>query len=243
MAEILVIREKDRFTSILIEQGFLVVNFPVIKTEPLKDLSELESYLAEIESFDGIFVTSVVATEVILAKLNKTRKNFRGKFFVLGKRSHDLLKQSGYKTFFSELATTAKELLELIPKEELKNKKLLFPRGSRSLRVVPEMLQGIAEVNEVVVYQTLFTETDEKKFIKIKGKLMNGKIGVICFFSPSSIERFLSMFENFLQGKIKVAIIGKTTAHYAEASNLRVDFVSPKPSATDFAIELADFLT
>ncbi|MCA1638541.1 MAG: uroporphyrinogen-III synthase, partial [Acidobacteria bacterium] len=206
------------------------------------DLSELESYLAEIETFDGIFVTSVIATEILLAKLCETRKNFHGKFFVLGKRSDDLLKQSGYKTFFSEQATTAKELLELIPKKVLKNKRFLFPRGNRSLRVVSEMLQNIAEVCEAVVYQTLDAETDERKLIEIKEKLANEKINVVCFFSPSAVERFLSKFEKFLQNKIKVAVVGKTTANFAEANNLRVDFVSTKPSADDFAALLGNFL-
>src|SRR5690349_6722748 len=118
-AEILVIREKDRFSEILIESGFSVISFPVIKTIPLEDLSELENYLAEIESFDGIFITSSNAAEIVLEKLNKSRKDFQGKFYVLGKRSDVLLKNAGFKTFCSEQATTAEELLKLIPMAEL----------------------------------------------------------------------------------------------------------------------------
>jgi len=240
-AEILVIREKDRFSLILSERGFLVINFPVIKTEPLADLSELENCLAEIETFDGIFVTSSKASEIVLAKLSEMQKDFRGKFFVLGKRSADLLENAGYETFFNEQATTAKELLELIPKEELKNKKFLFPCGNRSFRVVPETLQNIAEVHEVVVYRTLDTETDEKTFVEVKQKFEREKIVAVCFFSPSGVEGFLGKFENFSQNNLKVAAIGKTTARCAVDNNLRVDFVSAKSSATDFAVELADF--
>lgn len=242
LAEILVIREKDVFSSILIEQGFSVTNFPTIKTEPLSDLSELENHLAKIETFDGIFVTSAKATKIVLAKLNEMRKTFYGKFFVLGKRSDDLLKKSGYKTFFSEQATTANELLELIPKEELKNKRFLFPRGTRSLQTVPEMLGGLAEVVETIIYQTIEAEASDKKLIEIKENFSRGKIAAICFFSPSGVENFLEKFGNFSQGEIKIAAIGKTTARFAESRNLRTDFVSAKTTAKGFALELINYL-
>ena len=89
--QILVIRQPDVFSSILIEQGFSVINFPTIKTETLADLSELENYLTEIENFDGIFITSAKAAEIFASKFREAQRKFRGKFFVLGRRSADLL--------------------------------------------------------------------------------------------------------------------------------------------------------
>lgn len=240
--EILVIREKDRFSEILIEKNFSVTNFPLIKTEALADLSDLESCLAEIENFDGVFVTSVKATEIVSAKLNQTRKNFRGKFFVLGKRSNDLLIKSGCETFFIEQAATAEEFLSLIPNEELKNKRFLFPRGNRSLRFVPEKLAKIADVRETVVYETIDIDYDETKTGVIRKKLTTGKFAAVCFFSPSGVEKFLRTFKDFAQNELKIALIGKTTSRCAEDNNLRVDFVSTKPAAADFALETADFL-
>ncbi|HXG85135.1 MAG TPA: uroporphyrinogen-III synthase [Pyrinomonadaceae bacterium] len=242
MSEILVIREKDVFAQVLIENGFLVTNFPTIKTETVSDLSELEGFIAEIETFDGIFITSSKAAEIVSAKLSETGKDFNGKFYVLGKRSGDLLKKFGYETFFSERATTAEELLQLIPKEELKNKRFLFPRGNRSLRVVPEMLLNIAEVFETIVYQTTEIETDKAILLVIKEKFERGKFDAICFFSPSGVEEFLKKFESFSQGEMIIAVIGQTTARCVEENNLRVDFISAKPNAKDFAFELTDFL-
>ncbi len=242
MSKILVIREKDVFTSILIENGFSVANFPVIKTEMVSDLSELENLIAEIETFDGIFITSSKAAEIVSAKLSEKAKKFKGKFYVLGKRSNDLLKESGYETFYSKRATTAERLLEAIPKEELKNKKFLFPCGNRSLRIVPEILGRIAEIVETIVYQTIEVETDESELLEIKEKFERGKFDAICFFSPSGVEGFLKKFEDFSQGKIKIAAIGQTTARYVEENNLRVDFVAEKPTAKDFANELTSYL-
>ena len=239
-SEILVIREKDRFSSVLSEQGFSVTNFPTIKTEPLKDLSELENYLKEIENFDGIFITSLKATEIFLEKLNG--KKFHGKIFVLGKSSNDLFKSAGLETFYSEQANTAEDLLKLIPEDELKGKRFLFPCGDRSLRVIPEKLKDFADVREAVVYKTIATENEKNKSELIKNKLERESFAAVCFFSPTGVESFLNKFPEFEQKKTKIAAIGQTTAKFAEEKNLRVDFISKKPTAEDYAFGLAEFL-
>lgn len=242
MREILVIREKDRFSSILIEEGFSVINFPLIKTAAFDDLSDLENSLMEIESFDGIFITSSKAAEIVSTKLAEMRKNFAGKFFVLGKRSADLLKKTGCEIFYNERATTAAELLRLIPNEDLKNKIFLLACGNRSLRIVPETLQNIARVREIVVYETIDVEYDESEIKRIGSKLDTEEIKAVCFFSPSSVGNFLKKFRGFQPEKISVAVIGKTTANFARDAKLRVDFVSSNPNSEIFAHELAEYL-
>ncbi len=242
LSEILVIRQPDVFSSILIEQGFSVINLPLIKTETLADLSELENHLAAIETFDGIFITSAKAAQIVAAKFGEARKRFRGKFFVLGKQSAESLKNLNSEKFFSEQATTAEELFRLIPEDQLENKRFLFPCGTRSLHIVPETLSRFADVVETIVYETVDVKPDEKRLVEIKEKFQREKIGAICFFSPSGVESFLRKFENFSQNKIKVTAIGKTTARFAKQSHLRLDFVSAKPSAKDFADEFISYL-
>lgn len=242
MPEILVVREKDVFAQVLIENGFSVINFPTIGTETVSDLSELEGFIAEIETFDGIFITSLKTAEIIAAKLSETGKIYGGKFYVLGERSRDLLNKCGYRVFFNENATTAETLLKLIPVEELVNKRFLFPRGNRSLRVVPETLENVAEVVEAIVYRTTEIKTSETELLELKEKFERGKFDAICFFSPSGVEEFLRKFTGFSQGEIKIAAIGETTARFISENNLRVDFVSAKPAAKDFAVSLTNFL-
>ncbi len=238
--EILVVREKDEFTRILIEQNFSVVNLPLIKTAPLADLSELENCLENLDAFDGIFMTSSKAAEVFLEKAKG--KSFVGKFYVLGRRSEELLKAANCKTFSGDEARTAAQLLRLIPAEELKGKNFLFLRGNRSLRVVPETLEKVAKIREIVVYRTIAVEVEAEKLIEIKEKLARGKIGAICFFSPSGAEEFLKRFENFSQAEIKIAAIGETTARFVKAMDLRVDYVALKPSAKNFAADFIEYL-
>ncbi len=67
--EILVVRDYDLFSSILVEQGFLVINFQTIKTEKIADFSELDKAISAIENFDGIFITSPNAAEPFFGKI------------------------------------------------------------------------------------------------------------------------------------------------------------------------------
>lgn len=240
--EILVARRKDLFSSILIEQGFTVTNFPTIKTEPLEDLSELENCLKKIENFDGIFITSSTAAEILLAKLNQAQTRFHGKIFILGGKSLELFENTGVEIFFNEQANNVGDLLELIPAEELKGKRFLFPCGTRSLRVIPEKLGKIADVREVVVYKTIATDEVKTQSDEIKEKLKSGQFAAVCFFSPSGVEGFLGEFDGFRQNNIKIAVIGKTTAAYAKDNNLKVHFISAKPTAEVFAQGLTEYL-
>lgn len=236
--EILVVRDYDIFSSILVEQGFLVINFPTIKTEKLADYSELDKVIAEIENFDGIFITSPNAAEPFLERFG----NYQGKIYVLGNRTKRLFTAADIEIVFYENAKNAAELIDSIPKNELKGKKFLYLCGNRSLRVIPEMLENLAEIQELVVYKTSATEADAKESDKVKKKLEKGKIAAACFFSPSGTESFLEQFDLETLHQTVIATIGKTTANFFEQQNLRVGFVSSKPTAEDFAVELVYYL-
>lgn len=240
--KILVVRDYDLFSSILIEQGFSVINFPTIKTERIADFSELDKVISEIENFDGIFITSPNAAEPFLERLRETEKNYRGKIYVLGNRTNELFKAAEIEIVFYEAAKTAAELIDLLPNNELNGKKFLYLRGNLSLRTIPEMLENLADVKELVVYKTSATETDAKQSDRIKKKLKSGKIAAACFFSPSGVEGFLEKSAEFEQSKIKIAAIGKTTAQFIKERNLRVDFIAENPTAEDFANGLINYL-
>ncbi len=242
MQIILVIRELDEFSRILAESGFEVINLPLIETKTVEDLSEFEARLETIENYDGIFLTSQNAARILAEKLQSKNINFGGKVYVLGKRSFDLLKTENLDLVFENEANTAREFLEKIPMEELKNKHFLFIRGEKSLRVVPDFLNNFAEVEETIVYRTEKIAVGIDKIKAIGEKVKKGEIAAVCFFSPSAAESFLEQFGAEILHQTCIATIGKTTANFLEKRNLKVDFVSPKAAAEDFAVELIIFL-
>lgn len=242
MKKILVIREFDEFSRILAENGFEVINLPTIETKPLKDSTDFKAKLETIENYDGIFITSKIAAQILVEKIDELSINFAGKVYVLGKRSFEILRSKDLNLIFFEDANTAIEMLEKISPDELKNKRFLFIRGEKSLETIPNFLAQIAACDESIVYQNQVKQTDFDTISEITELFETSKIEAVCFFSPSGAEAFFSKIgKEFLQN-VKVAVIGKTTADFLEKQNLRVDFVSSKATAQDFAIELTKYL-
>ncbi len=234
--KILVIREFDNFSRILAAKNFEIINLPLIETKAIEDLSDFETILESVENYDSVFLTSAKATEIFRAKL---KTDYCGKVYVLGKRSYEILKGANLNLHFDESANTAREMLENIAPEELKDKNFLSIRGEKSLRIVPEFLSKTATVDEAIVYQTNNVTVEVDKINELREKV---KFTAVCFFSPSAAESFIEQLGAEILHQIVIATIGKTTAEFLERRNLKVDFVSSKATTEDFAAELIEYL-
>lgn len=239
---ILVIREPGEFCRILAANGYKTENLPLIATEIADDLSDFENKLSHLENYDGVFLTSAKAAQIFAGKLSEKNLEFKDKVYVLGKRGFEILSSGNLDLVFDKAANTAREFLENIATDELKNKRFLFIRGENSLRVVPDFLVKIAEVDETVVYETREIAPGIDKINRIREMFAADEIAAACFFSPSGAGSFLKQCgEEFLQ-KTAIAVIGKTTAGFFERRRMKVDFISPKADAQVFAFELVKFL-
>ncbi len=233
---VLVIREFGSFSETLISNGFEVINFPTIITNKIEDLSELEKNIAEIEKYDGLFFTSPKAATVFLENFEI---EYHGKIYILGSRLKDLFENKGFKIVYRKSVNTAEEFINSFDKSEFTGKRFLFLKGSKSLRIIPQMLEDLAEIDETIVYQTnLFTAG--KEFVgELKHKFSRREIDLICFFSPSGFENFLKSVEDFEQAEIKFAAIGKTTTERISEAGLEVHFTPS--NAKSFAFEFCKF--
>lgn len=240
MPKIFVAGNFKDFSRILAGEGYEIIEIPLIETQPLADLSELNKKIESLAGYEGIFLTSKNAAKIFAESLGE--KVFGGKVYVLGKRSFEILQKKNLNLYFDESANTAGEMLEKIPPEELKNKRLLFIRGDRSLRVVPEFLEGLAEIDEVIVYETRQARAGIDKIKSLREKFERAEIAGACFFSPSAGESFIEQFGAEVLKKTSIAAIGATTAEFFEKQNLKVGFIASKADAEDFAFELIKFL-
>jgi uroporphyrinogen-III synthase len=220
--------------------GFAVINCPTIATAKIEDLSDFSAKLTNNKVYDGFFLTSATATKVLIEKLLELKIKPSCKTYVLGKRSFDLLKNADLEAVYFPTVNTASEMLQKIAPEDLKGKKFLFIRGEKSLRVVPDFLQGIAEIDEVIVYRTeniAITVDFKTKLIELSE---NRQIDCAVFFSPSGAEGFLEQCGTRILHQTNIAAIGRTTADFLESRHLKVDFVSP--NANEFALKLIEYL-
>jgi uroporphyrinogen-III synthase len=238
---ILVVRNFDNFSRILTGKGFSIINCPTIETTERENSLDESANFSALD-YDGIFLTSRRATEIAEREIF-SKKNYRGKVYVLGKSSFDLLKDKELRLFFDESANTAAEMLEKIPLENLRGKRFLFIRGAKSLGTVREFLKEIATLDERIVYETRARAVDETLKIEIEKKLENGEIEAACFFSPSGAESFLAQFGAAALKRTKIAVIGKTTAGFFARQGLKTGFTAPKATAEGFANELVASLS
>lgn len=242
MSSILVVGKFDNFSRILSEANFSVINCPTVETVALENTADFDKQIAALENCDGVFLTSAVAAEIFRRKLRETKRGYGGKVYVLGRRSFDLLKGEPLDLFFIESANTAREMLEKIAPEVLENKRFLFVRGEKSLRVVPDFLKTTTTFDEAIVYKTEKIAVEIDKINELREKLENGEIACACFFSPSATESFIEQFGAAFLHQTIIATIGKTTAGFIERQDLTVDFTARRATAKDFAIELIEYL-
>ena len=65
---------------------------------------------------------------------------------------------------------------------------------------------------------------------------------ILVFYSPSGIKSLRENFPDFVQGEIKIAAFGPTTASAVEHEGLRLDINAPNPKAPSMTMALDDFL-
>jgi uroporphyrinogen-III synthase len=65
---------------------------------------------------------------------------------------------------------------------------------------------------------------------------------ILVFYSPSGIKSLKENFPHFVQGEIKIAAFGPTTACAVEHEGLRLDINAPNPKAPSMTMALDDFL-
>jgi uroporphyrinogen-III synthase len=65
---------------------------------------------------------------------------------------------------------------------------------------------------------------------------------ILVFYSPSGIKSLRENFPAFVQGDIKIAAFGPTTASAVEGEGLRLDIHAPNPKAPSMTMALDDYL-
>src|SRR5215217_2273380 len=141
---VLVIRRNDRFSELLREAGLEVENLELIVTRPMSELSDLSQMLERLDEYEGIFFTSPAAAQVFVQRMGAD--SFSGKIYVLGERARKIFREKGRDVIFRADASTAEELIASFGNSEFEGKRFLFVRGDRSMRTIPELLNGVAVV-------------------------------------------------------------------------------------------------
>ena len=237
---VLVIRARDAFSDKLIESGFEVINLELLRVVAIEGGVDLSS--EGLKGLDGLFFTSPHAAERFLEAFEGKRTSFDGDIYVLGHRTRDLFDRAGITVRYQSQANTAAEMITLFGEAEFAGKRLLYIRGDKSMRTIPDLLSGIADIRELVVYKTVPITPDQQLISLVKRKLGEGGISWACFFSPSGVDSLLDQIDVDKLKGVRTAVIGDTTARSARKAGFNVELISSRAKADDFAAQLTEHI-
>jgi uroporphyrinogen III methyltransferase / synthase len=223
----------DRLTAL----GAESIEAPMIRMAPPEDPDPLLRAASNPDAFDWIIFTSATAVDAFMTALLDGERDVRA---LKGPR----ICTSGTATA-DKLATYAIKA-DLIPREfradavvasllalgSMAGVRVLLPRADIGREVIAEQLREAgAEVTEVIAYRTILEDAQREGDPDIYGMLLEGRIDVATFTSPSAIRNFAKIYgadqvADLLKNTV-VATIGPVTADAARQLGIPVT-IQPK---------------
>jgi uroporphyrinogen-III synthase len=122
-------------------------------------------------------------------------------------------------------AKTSADLNEYFLKH--KTEKYLFPSSDiRKSDVADFLTKHNIEFKEAVIYNTVSSDLSS---------LTPATFDIITFFSPSGVDSLHKSFPDFVQGDVRIAAFGPTTAQAVKDAGYRLDIEAPMPNAPSMA--------
>ena len=124
------------------------------------------------------------------------------------------------------------DLIDVIAKH--KDDHFFVPLADPHNAEIPELLD---KNNIIYMIGTLY-KTISNNFSNIN----DFEYDIIVFYSPSGIKSLKKNFPDFVQGEIKIAAFGPTTACAVQHEGLRLDINAPNPKAPSMTMALDNYL-
>jgi uroporphyrinogen-III synthase len=225
---VLVTRGKEQakeFSEKLIEMGAFPIEIPLISFSLPRNIEPIKKMLEEVHRYDWVIFTSKNGVDFFFQLIEPSIFEKRlPKTAVVGKKTAQALKKKGIHPDVVPKAFVAEGLIETLKPLIQPNERVLLVKGNLarpSLKIALTELGAI--VTDAVVYETKLNQTGKSQMVDL---LINKKIDVITFTSPSTVNGFMQMLEGiewrpFLQACV-IACIGPITKKAAEEAGMSV---------------------
>lgn len=233
------------FRQRLEAQGATVIEMAALEIGPPSSWDALDGAIAQIHTFDWLFLTSANGVDYFFERLFAQGKDARAlagvKIAVVGRKTATSLKARGLTPDFIPPNYIADALVEHFPDQaQLSQQRCLFPRvesGGREVLVQQLTAQG-ASVVEVPAYQSQCPTAIEPRILEA---LHQQSVDIITFASSKTVEFFWRLlhqspdassdWEKILR-TTKLASIGPQTSKTCHTLLGRVDI-----EAQDYTLE------
>ena len=218
----------DRLTAL----GAGAIEAPLLRIAPPDDLGPLRDAAAAPDAFDWIVFTSANAVDAFMKTLLEGDRDIRWlkgpRLCAVGAVTAEKLSQYGIKVdlvpgeFRAEAVVAA-----LTAAGPVDGMRVLLPRADIGREVVADQLrQAGAVVTDVVAYRTILDDTPHEGDPDVYGLLLEGRIDVVTFASPSAVRGFVKIYgaepaADLLKNTV-VGVIGPVTADVARQLGIPV---------------------
>jgi uroporphyrinogen-III synthase len=187
--------------------------------------------------------TSNVTVETFFSLLDHASLPENIKIAVIGERTKKVLLSKGIVVDFVPNEYVAEAFVEAFLAEVHPGDRVLIPKGNLARDYIAEVLrQHGVTADEVVVYETFLPEESKKILAE---SLDAGKLDVLLFTSPSTIDHFMEVVEQHqLHDKLQECIIGcigPVTHDRITSHNLNVHIMPEKYTVEDLVDSTVSF--
>jgi uroporphyrinogen III methyltransferase / synthase len=235
---VLVTRPRDQaeeFVQLLEAEGAEPIEAPMIRIAPPDDYGPLDEACARAAAFSWIVFSSANAVDAFVERLLATPQDLRAlhgvKLCGVGAATASRLAHFGLKVDLTPAEYRAEALLQaLADSGDIGGMEVLLPHADIGRELLADELRKRgAKVTEAIAYRTIVAEAAREGEPDIYRMLLERRIDVVTFTSPSSVRNFVQVLgaepaADLLTSTI-VASIGPVTAEAASQCHIKTTIV------------------
>jgi uroporphyrinogen III methyltransferase/synthase len=239
------------FLAQLSDLGAECIEFPTIEIIPPSTWDDMDQGIQSLDNYQWLLFTSVNGVEFFferLVTLGKDVRDLKGILIgAIGPKTAQAIRDKGIRPELVPDEYRAEAVVEAFQKHDQKGVRVLLPRAAEAREVLPQELEKMGAVVDVVeAYRTVKPDGEKDRLVEMFEK---GEIQMVTFTSSSTVSNFMEMFDaqgGQLQGRmgdVAVACIGPITAKTAEEKGLVVSLVPAEYTIEALTEEIVKFYT
>lgn len=209
-----------RLGELLEARGAAVVHWPCIRFDPPEEPERLDDAVRRLGSYDWLVITSPrAARRWLTAVAERTAESGpergRPRLAAAGPGTAEVLEAGGWRVDRVPEEYSAAGLVDAFREAgDAPGARVLFPCSDRADSDLPDGLREAgADVDRIVAYRTVTVPPNPEEVLEAAS---SGRVRVVTFTSPSTVEGFLGELRGTaraaITGRLVSAAIGPTTA-------------------------------
>jgi len=217
--------QAGEFAKLLSAEGARVILFPTIRIVPPASWELLDRALDNLGSYHWIIFTSANGVKHFFRRLREAGRDVRDlkgiRISTIGPATAAAVEGMGIRVDIVPGEYISEGVVRAFQDVDLKGKRVLLPRAEEARDVIPDGLaKRGASVDVVTVYRTVRSESRKES---LQALLDAGKIDVITFTSPSTVNNFREIMGGAaLPETVRIACIGPVTEAAAQQQGFTV---------------------